>query len=355
MSWKVAYYAHHFGTGHLRHAQRLAQLEGIELQVASTGARRHDLVPAVRDYVALEPDAGPAQDPGKMRPGDHLHYAPVGQGIQRRFTALNRAWARFTPDVVMVDVSVEVALFARLSGYPVAFRRMPGDRQDQAHRLAYAISDGLFGYFPEALEDPAHLAAYSGKSHYLPVPGTLHAAVAAAPGSRRGSGSRRRVVVQTSLASAIPLRHLAAAAAGSRNWTWEVAGAVERDGTPLPKNLALLGVVPDPARAMRGADVLVSSAGHNAVAAAAACNRPVLLVPEERPHGEQLHFARALERAAGIPMLESWAAAADWPALLQRTAGSAPGALAACLFGTQEAFTAGIDALLAACVHGARS
>lgn len=349
MNYRVSYYAHHHGTGHLRHAQRLAELEGVDLQVASTGERRRDLLFGELDYVALPADAGPLQHPGKMRAGDPLHYAPVGPGIQERFAMLNRAWARFVPDVVMVDVSVEVALFARLSGYPVAFRRMPGERRDRAHELAYEVADAIFGYFPATLEDPSHLAAFGNKSHYLGVPGSLPAPSdpAAAP------SGRRRVLVQTSLASAIPARRLAAAAAASPEWLWEVAGAVEEDGTRLPENLLLHGVVPDPGRAMAAADLVISSAGHNAVAAAAASGRPVMLVPEERPHDEQLHFARALEGVAGIPMLGSWEEPADWPSLLERAVGTTQGALADALFVSPASFADALEAMLAACLKAA--
>lgn len=347
MSHRVAYYAHHLGTGHLRHAQRLAELGGVELQVASTGERRGGLLSGNLDYVALPPDTGPGQPGGKMRAGGALHHAPVGPGIQQRFAMLNRAWARFSPDVVMVDVSVEVALFARLSGYPVAVRRMHGNRKDPAHQLAYTVSDGIFGYFPAALEDPAHLRDFGFKSHYLGAPGE-----AEPPGTVRATArGRRRVLVQTSLASAIPLGHLARAAAASSDWQWDVAGAVERDGSTVPANLRLHGVLPDPGPVMREADVVISSAGHNAVSAAAASGRPVLLVPEPRPHDEQLCFARALERAAGIPVLESWTGPADWPAVLEQARRSDPGALAGALFVSGEGFAASLGTMLDACME----
>ncbi len=354
MSYKVAYYAHHFGTGHLRHAQRLAELGGLEVQVASTGERRTDLLSADVEYVALPPDAVPGQHPGKMRDGDPLHYAPVGKAIQQRFALLNRAWERFVPDVVMVDVSVEVAMFARLSGYPVAFRRMPGDRGDRAHQMAYAVSDGIFAYFPSALECPAHLDAFGDKSHYLGVPETVPAkTLPVSPHCE--SGPQRRVVVQTSLASSIPLRHLAAAAAASPLWLWEVAGSVEEDGTALPGNLQLHGVIRDPGLVLRNADVVISSAGHNAVVAAAASGRPVLLVPEPRPHDEQLHFARALHEAAGVPHVESWGSQTDWATMLYRVAASVPCALAESLFVTERSFIAGVESMLADCMQRAGS
>lgn len=352
MKYKVAYYAHHFGTGHLRHAQRLAELGGMELQVASTGERRTALLSSDVDYVALPSDAAPCQHPGKMRSGDPLHYAPVGRVIQERFAALSRAWQRFAPDVVMVDVSVEVALFARLSGYPVAFRRMPGDRGDRAHQMAYAVSDGIFAYFPSAFEDPAHLEAFGYKSHYFGVAETVPSA-SDANSLYRGFRDRRRVVVQTSLASSIPLRHLAAAAEASPGWHWEVVGAVEEDGTALPRNMQLRGVLRDPRETLSDADVVISSAGHNAVVAAAASGNPVLLVPESRPHDEQLHFARALDRVAGIPHIESWGAPQDWEAQLDRVAASEPCALASSLFVSQGSFTAGVESMLSDCVQRA--
>lgn len=354
MSYRVAYYAHHFGTGHLRHAQRLANLKGLEIQVASTGERRPELLSADVEYVALPPDTGPGEHKGKIRPGSPLHHAPVGTAIQRRFALLNRAWERFAPDVVMVDVSVEVALFARLSGYPVAYRRMHGNRGDTAHQLAYAVSDVIFAYFPSALEHPEQLKSYGDKSHYLGTPGSAgtrqpRVPVPCAP------ADQRRVVVQTSLASSIPLRHLAAAAAASPLWQWEVAGAVAEDGTVSPGNLQLLGVLRDPGLALCNADVVISSAGHNAVAAAAASGTPVLLVPEPRPHEEQLEFARELWRAAGIPHVQRWGLDTDWEATLDRVAASGSGDLARALFVPEESFTTAVETMLHDCLQRAGS
>lgn len=356
MTFKIAYYAHHFGTGHLRHAQRMVELPGMELQVASTGPRRDNLLPGVVDYVELPPDDGPGQHPGKMGAGESLHYAPVGPVIQQRFADLNRAWARFSPDVIMVDVSVEVALFARLSGYPVAMRRMPGDRSDRAHQLAYEVSDALFGYFPAALEDQAHLTKYGVKSYYLGVPERV--APPAQLGSTTGAHEEpkrvpKRVVVQTSLASAIPIRHIAAAAASSPEWQWEVAGAVQGDTTCLPSNLLLHGVLASPASLLRGADVVVTSAGHNAVVAAAASGTPTLLIAEDRPHDEQLHFARALNRSAGLPQIDSWTTPTDWSAVLDQMARSVPGALASSLFVEPHTFQTNLELMLTFCIQSA--
>jgi UDP-N-acetylglucosamine--N-acetylmuramyl-(pentapeptide) pyrophosphoryl-undecaprenol N-acetylglucosamine transferase len=346
--YRVSYYAHHFGTGHLRHAQRVASTEMFDLQVASTGPRNINLLPGPLEYVELAPDVGNHGLQGGMRPGDYLHYAPVGEHIKQRFATLSHAWRRFDPDVIMVDVSVEVALFARLSGYRVAFRRMPGKRTDQAHRLAYSLADAMFGYFPSALEDPAHLEDFGNKSHYLGVPEPRNPL----PDTERDlspQGNGRRVVVQTSLASSIPLCDVVRVATASPGWSWDIVGAVDPDGTPLPKNVVVHGVVPDPAPLMRTANLIISSAGHNAVAAAAACRRPVLLIPENRPFEEQLAFARALKVRAGIALIETWSSPAHWPVVLEHAAQTDPEALAKTLFVGTVDYSQGLQALVQAC------
>lgn len=348
--YKVSYYAHHFGSGHLRHAQKIASSELFELQVTSTGPQSKSLLNGRLEYVALSPDVGSADLETETTASSYLHYAPTNALIQQRFAELNQAWKKFQPDVVMVDVSVEVALFARLSGYRVAFRRMPGNRNDNAHQLAYELADTIFGYFPAEFEELEHLEKFGHKSHYLSVAEPLkHISVL---DSHMGLSERPRVVVQTSLASAISLDHVVRAAAVSPEWNWEVAGSVESGRAALPANLLLHGILPDPLPVLRSADVIVSSAGHNAVVAAASCRRPVLLVPEDRPFSEQLAFARSLHNVAGIEMLESWQAAAHWPEILKRTAQGDPEALANALFVRPAEFEQRLFDLVQMCAAG---
>ncbi|WP_343320615.1 hypothetical protein AAFM46_16570 (plasmid) [Arthrobacter sp. TMP15] len=343
--YKVSYYAHHFGTGHLRHAQKIAASNLFDLQVTSTGPRNNALLKGNLEYVDLTPDVIAASPEPALRAGSFLHYAPTGELIQQRFAELNRAWKTFGPDMVMVDVSVEVALFARLSGYRVAFRRMPGNRNDPAHQMAYSLADTIFGYFPASLEDPAHLEKFGYKTHYLSVAEPTNYSFHPGHDTSHMPG-QPKVVVQTSLASAIPLDHLAQAAAASPRWDWEVVGSVEADGTPLPTNLRLHGVLPDPIPIMRSATVIISSAGHNAVVAAASCHRPVLLVPEERPYAEQLAFAVALHERAGLEMVRNWSTSGNWPRILENAANSDPHALARTLFIPTTDFNQGLLDLL---------
>ena len=56
--------------------------------------------------------------------------------------------ARERPAAVVVDVSVEVALLARLCGTPVVVVALPGERTDRTHRAAYDLADALLAPWP---------------------------------------------------------------------------------------------------------------------------------------------------------------------------------------------------------------
>lgn len=346
---RISYYAHHMGSGHLRHARRILDSGLFELQVASTGERNGNLLPARANYVSLPPDVS-ASSMAQPVTGGYLHYAPTGTHIVDRFATLNQAWQWFGPDVVMVDVSVEVALFAKLSGYRVALRRMPGTRTDPAHALAYDIADALFAYYPEQLEDPLHLQKYGHKSHYLAVPEPqLNRSGPETTSTLLTSGFSQRptVVVQTSLGASIGQAAIIRAARATPQWTWHVLGSVHDDGGQLPENLQLHAVVPDPEAWMAKATVVITSAGHNAVVAAAASGRPALIIAEQRPFNEQHCFAQMLHQATGCMVEDSWDSPVDWNATLERTAVSDGSLLSTALFITQAEFASRLELLTA--------
>ena len=344
---RIAYYAHHHGTGHLRHAANIARLGAVDLLVTGTlppgGAPR---LPGTARFAALPPDVGPegAFAPG---PGDFLHYAPAAPLVRERFAELHRLWQDFAPDAVVVDVSVEVAVFARLCGYPVIHRRMHGDRTDTPHRLAYESVNGLIAYFPDVIEDPGHLSVYGGKSTYL---GMLAPATAPAPGT--ADVRPRTVAVQTSLGgSGVQLSDVLAAARQTPEWRWEIMGRTAGTPQDLPGNIDLLGVVADTGPRLAAADVVLTSGGHNAVAAAAAARRPVLVIPEPRPFREQELFARSLT-TAGASFVPTFAEAGDWAALLERLRGTDPEQLGRTLLVSEERFRERFLAAVESAVSG---
>ena len=154
---RVLYYAHQHGAGHLRHAAGLASTGAFDVTVVTAHPRAAALLPADVPVIPLPSDLVPGHEQPARSP---LHWSPVGPEIRARFDALHAAAQRVDPDVCVVDVSVEAALFLRLAGWPVLHRRMHGERTDPAHALVYAEADGLFAHYAAELEVPAWRAAH---------------------------------------------------------------------------------------------------------------------------------------------------------------------------------------------------
>ena len=333
---RVLHYAHQHGSGHVRHAANLVRAGVADVTVATAHPDAAALLPAGTDTVALPPDlvaghAQPARSP--------LHWTPVGPAIRERFAVLHAAALRVRPDVCVVDVSVEAALFLRLAGFPMAHRRMHGDRTDAAHRLVYAEADALFAHYREPLEDPAWQAEFGDRTVHLGVPDLTGRLGRPARPAREGaglasdgmasSGAVPQVVAVTGTGGGgVALADLTRAARQTPGADWHVIGPVQGAPEPgadrapaLPANLALRGWTDDVAAVLAGADAVVVSAGHNAAVDAARCGRPVVLAPEPRPFAEQHRFAEAVERAAGVPWCAWEDPEADWAGALGRALG----------------------------------
>lgn len=322
---RIVYYVHHHGSGHLRHARRLQRLGVAEVVIA--GGPGADVV--------LPPDVDPAQAHTEPA-GSPFHWTPTTRTVRDRFSQWHRVLDEVSPDLVMVDVSVEAAVFAHLAGYPVLHRRMPGDRDDAAHRLAYATARRLFAYYPQRLEAPGF--AWQDRTSWLGMVAEGH------PLDASAIEPATVVVLSGAGGDGVPAEGLALAAASTPRRTWHVLGPrLPSVGAPLPANVVQHGWVDDPTPWLARAEVVVCGAGHNTIATVAASGRPLVLAPEPRPHDEQLRFAEQLGHCFGVPVVTSWADA-DWASLLAH-----PGdgrAMAHGLLSTTEEFRAAVVQLL---------
>ncbi|MEO9246850.1 glycosyl transferase [Citricoccus nitrophenolicus] len=335
---RVLYYAHDHGSGHLRHAARAAATGAFELTVATASAGADRVLPA---DVGLEPLPSDVVPEHRQRGGSPLHYTPTGPVIRRRFARLLEVAQRVRPDAVVVDVSVETALFLRLAGYPVIHRRMHGDRTDPGHELVYAEADHLIAHYGAELEDPEWQGRFGDKTTFLGAPDTagrrgVRAGPRSGPAGTLALLTPAATPAVTPAAAPLELSVVTGTGGGGVRWTdlvraagqvpgarWHVYGPVRGApggppgdapgaGGPLPPNLILHGWTDDVPARLREADLVVISAGYSAVADAAASGRPVVLAPEERPFGEQEHFAAAAHRAAGVPWCRWSDESADW-------------------------------------------
>ncbi|GAB47364.1 glycosyltransferase family 2 protein [Mobilicoccus pelagius] len=316
---RIGFYVHHQGAGHLARAVAIAR-ECTEDVVGFSTHPRPEAWPG--HWVDLPDDAatpGPGSDPTA---GGVLHWAPIGDHpYPARMARLAAGLREEGVDLLLVDVSVEVTLLARLLGVPVVVAAMRGDRSDLPHRLAQDVAHCLVAPWPAALPEPGtpdHVAAKTvhvgGISRF---DDRIDDRTAGTDGrdtdAHRDAGSRRVFVLWGRGGGDVPEERWAAAEAATPGWTW-VWGAAPED-------------VWDE---LRAADVVVAHSGQNAVAEVAAARRPAVVVGLDRPHGEQVatiaalragDLAETVDATGGLPDL-------DWPALLERAARRDPAAWA---------------------------
>lgn len=353
----IVYYAHHHGSGHRLHAARFARIcaeRGIaDVVVCGT---RVDGLNGVRTVTLPPDDRIPAGGSPHVEPADSpFHFTPRTPAVRERMRTFSQLLSETGPALVVVDVSVEIATFAALAGYRVISRRMPGDRSDRAHRIGYDVSERLFAYYPREVESDSFADAHAGKTTWLGMPEPSRAVgdeTTAPDGLARAlpfpdALDQRSVVVLVGTGGdGLPLDELIRAAAATPDREWFACGDVDASGSRIPSNLHLLGRVPNPEPLLRGAGVIVAGAGHNTVADIAAARRPAVIIPEERPFGEQRHFADAIARVAGVPVANSWESVRDWDALLQQASAIPASALADALLVSEETFGDRLEAML---------
>ena len=311
----IGYYVHHQGSGHRHRAASVrACLEqiGVDVIGLSTATR-----PAVwtGDWADLPDDAGngPERD---VSAHDRLHYVPLGSsGLSARMARISRWLDAMRPAALVVDVSVEVALLARLHGVPVVVVAQPGRRGDPAHRLGYDIASrivapwpaafgGLWEAAPEDLDKTSFVGAI-GRFAPLDV-GPLDVA----PLDVGRSGPRRVLVVNGTGGDGAEPADVARAREATPDWDWIQLD--RRHGS----------WVDDPWPLICSADVVVSHAGQNLIAEIAAARKPAVVLPQERPFDEQRQMAAALV-GGGLPVRvrDGWPRATDWPGLLDDVVG----------------------------------
>jgi len=311
----IGYYVHHHGSGHLSRASALARVLGDELTGLSSLAR-----PAAwtGDWLQLPADTGPDTDkPVDPTARGALHWVPRrAAGVRARAAALSAWFEQARPRALVTDVSVEVALLARLHGIPVVVVAQPGRRDDEAHRLAYRIADRVIGFWPadfdvlQTAEPLGERLATVGALSRFPVAGRKGdsatnmapaeaEALAPAPGEilvfsgTGGSGPGALDAVVRAARAALPDRH----------FTELVDASAAQVETALAR-----------------ASLVFSHCGQNAVAEIASARVPAVVVAESRPFAEQESMAAALA-ASDLPvevMTPESAEIADWTALAAR-------------------------------------
>ncbi len=301
-----------------------------------------DLGPA--KLIKLGPDADPGETEVDPTANGALHWAPHQSKLLRdRSAILIEAFRCLELSLLVVDVSVEVSLLARLCGVPVVTVRSHGDRSDRAHRLGYDVSHRLFAPFPEELECPNTPIDIRKRTFYSGF-------VTAGRPSQTATGlqemrcelglspeAKLLVVCVGGGGHSLNVKELQQAGESLADWTIAVVG-VESSGSDS-SNVLCLGWREDVSSLMSAATVVACHGGANLVAEAASVGRPLICVAEDRPFDEQLSRVRRLGELGAAVSLDSWPSVEEWSKTLEealdlgaqtlRTLASATGASAA--------------------------
>ena len=180
--------------------------------------------------------------------------------------ALIARWIEATrPAAIVVDVSVEVALFVRLLGVPVIVMAMPGERTDAPHASVHQIADHIVAAWPQELYEPEWLRAYAAKTSYVGGISRFEDHEALQPTTDRAptvlvlSGTGGCDFDQTTVDAT-------AALVPEIRWTTLGLRGGPRTSDPWPDICA--------------ADVVITHAGQSCVADVAAARRPAIVLPQ---------------------------------------------------------------------------
>jgi hypothetical protein len=290
---RIGIYVHHHGGGHAARGGAIgAALRERGAAVAFLGSLPAERWAALADldaeHVPLPLDTDLGEEPGETPV--ELHFAPLGsRGLAARMAAIATWIAGWRPDLLLVDVSVEVAMLARLCGVRVAYLRQSGRRDDPAHRLAYRWAAGLLAPYPERLEPRSTPAEVRAKTGWV-------GAVTRFDGMPRplARGRPRRAIVLGEVGEELHAT-IAGAARG-----WQLLG-------PRPVDLGLLS----------RCAVVVAPGGANTVAEAAFARCGLVCVPRPRPFDEQVARGRDLARDGAAVVLEDPPPPERWPLILE--------------------------------------
>ncbi|MYW73673.1 hypothetical protein GTW08_16275, partial [Pseudonocardia sp. SID8383] len=145
-SGTIVYYVHHHGSGHAHRAAAIAAhcrtpVVGVGSRPAPYGwpGAWHELP---LDTGGGDTAGGDTADTADVTAGGTLHWVPRHHdGLRARTAAVSALLAAGPARLLVADVSVEIALLARLHGVPVAVVAQPGERLDRAHRTVYDLAE----------------------------------------------------------------------------------------------------------------------------------------------------------------------------------------------------------------------
>ena len=297
MPANIAYYVHHHGSGHVMRA--IAICGALQnCQITFLGSNLHyyqNLIPAHINCIHLPMDTADNTDEHHVpvNPVAGLHYAPLNiKGLRDRNRLLTEFFSNVYPLLLIVDVSVEVALLARLCGVPTVVVRQHGIRTDQPHISAYQSANALLAPYPSWMQRSEEqwltdkTLFTGGFSRYQSIIADSSKECSCSVAILTGKGG-----------TSINVEFIEYVASQCQSWTFDIIGIDVPELDSVRANVIFHGPIPDPYELLSKAEIVIGNTGHNTVMEMASLNKRFIAIPEDRPFEEQLDKAGLLEKA----------------------------------------------------------
>ena len=326
MLCNIAFYVHHHGSGHIMRCLAIAKhLKNCSVTFLGSDLEKYaHLIPAnIRCiYLPIDTNLDTNFNTTDNNQVAGLHYAPLNiQGQRERVSQLTLFFKESHPLLLIVDVSVEVAMLARLSGVTYIYIKQHGNRQDIAHEIAYRNAEAIIAPYDAKLEVNTEdwiveKAFYSGNfsrfTNTFIKPSKVYNNVVTVMIGAGGSSIDSDFI-----------KHLSDTCL---NWKFNVVGDLNSsDLLPYAENVTLMRRVDEVREIINSSAIIIGNTGHNTVMEIATMGKPFITIPEERPFEEQAVKAKALEQLDLATIVEPTELfTTDWPALLDKAKYKSP-------------------------------
>ena len=318
MSFTVIFYVHHHGSGHLmRTLQVVALLKDYKVVLMGSNLGPTSNLPKNVSCVHLPYDLPDAHEQPIATAVTTLgfHYAPLGlKGIRDRGLLITEVLQQNYPAILVVDVSVEVSLLARLLGIPTISIRQHGKRDDLPHLLAYHSAEVLIAPFSESM--------YTGDQDVLYKKTIFTGGFSRFDGKAFNTNEDQNTICifvgqgGTSI-SADVIKYIASCCP---TYHFHVLGQLSGDNL-VAENITFHGRLEEPGHLISKACMVIGNTGQNTVMEVASINKRFIGIPEPRPFDEQVDKAQAIQSREGVLIVSaSDLLNTDWKAIINRVA-----------------------------------
>ncbi len=286
----LGYYAHSHGSGHCNYANLFGRIFGKSITIFTDRAHVFD---SDLEVVLLEnedPD-GSEFDRDTYSEPRALHYAPVNiSKITRRNQLLLHHIVEKNIALLIIDVSVEMAMLARVSSISYAYVRLHGDRNDLPHLNAYEGASFLLAYFPKELEPESTPPWIKKKTIYLGFLSRFMFDNGETARPKEFRNDTRPILLHISGFGGTQSVDFSSLSGSYTIYSIGPGRIQDRSS-----KVTHLGVVACTRAFIAHADAIVAACGSNTVAEILSLGKRFVAIPELRPYREQNHMAKILD------------------------------------------------------------